>query len=229
MTLGMRCSGHQAGSPRAQVLEDGSWRTGTGGRALSSRADGRPGIAVLIAARPGAVLRLARGVGSRGRGSLRKEVFDLMAFDVAAVRAAYPALADGYAYLDGAAGTQVPSPVIEAIGDAYRSGIGNAGGLFPASIRSAALTSECRSAVADLTGGGVRPAPGGPPRPRARLGGRRRGARSARRRGRRRHPRTQYDDADVPAGGNSRPVGGGWGRRERVHGPSQSQTHSNGP
>jgi cysteine desulfurase family protein (TIGR01976 family) len=76
-----------------------------------------------------------------------------MVFDVAAVRAAYPALADGYAYLDGAAGTQVPSAVIEAIGDAYRSGIGNAGGLFPASIRSATLTSECRDAVADLTGG----------------------------------------------------------------------------
>jgi cysteine desulfurase family protein (TIGR01976 family) len=76
-----------------------------------------------------------------------------MVFDVAAVRAAYPALADGYAYLDGAAGTQVPSAVIEAIGDAYRSGIGNAGGLFPASIRSATLTSECRAAVADLTGG----------------------------------------------------------------------------
>ena len=29
----------------------------------------------------------------------------LMAFDVSKVRAAYPALADGYAYLDGAAGT----------------------------------------------------------------------------------------------------------------------------
>jgi cysteine desulfurase family protein (TIGR01976 family) len=76
-----------------------------------------------------------------------------MAFDVAVVRAAYPALADGYAYLDGAAGTQVPTAVIEAIGDAYRSGLGNAGGLFPASIRSATLTAECRSAVADLTGG----------------------------------------------------------------------------
>jgi selenocysteine lyase/cysteine desulfurase len=75
-----------------------------------------------------------------------------MAFDVAAVGAAYPALADGYAYLDGAAGTQVPAAVIEAIGDAYRSGIGNAGGMFPASIRSATLTAGCRAAVADLTG-----------------------------------------------------------------------------
>jgi selenocysteine lyase/cysteine desulfurase len=37
-----------------------------------------------------------------------------MTLDVAAIRAAYPALADGYAYLDGAAGTQVPGSVIDA-------------------------------------------------------------------------------------------------------------------
>ena len=76
-----------------------------------------------------------------------------MALDAAAVRAAYPALADGYAYLDGAAGTQVPEAVIDAISAAYRAGIGNAGGAFPASERSVALTAECRQAVADLTGG----------------------------------------------------------------------------
>ncbi|HUY46832.1 MAG TPA: cysteine desulfurase-like protein [Streptosporangiaceae bacterium] len=76
-----------------------------------------------------------------------------MAFDVGSVRAAYPALADGFAYLDGAAGTQVPAAVIDAIGAAYRAGIGNAGGAFPASHRSSALTAECRQAVADLTGG----------------------------------------------------------------------------
>ena len=76
-----------------------------------------------------------------------------MAFDVGSVRAAYPALADGFAYLDGAAGTQVPASVIEAIGAAYRAGLGNAGGEFPASLRSTALTAECRQAVADLVGG----------------------------------------------------------------------------
>jgi cysteine desulfurase family protein (TIGR01976 family) len=74
-------------------------------------------------------------------------------FDVNRVRAAYPALADGFAYLDGAAGTQVPATVIEAIGDAYRSGIGNVGGTFPASGRSGAIVAECRQALADLTGG----------------------------------------------------------------------------
>jgi cysteine desulfurase family protein (TIGR01976 family) len=76
-----------------------------------------------------------------------------MPFNVSAVRAAYPALADGYAYLDGAAGTQVPWPVIEAISQAYRRGIGNTGGAFPASQRSDLITDECRQAVADLTGG----------------------------------------------------------------------------
>ena len=76
-----------------------------------------------------------------------------MIFDVNRVRAAYPALADGFAYLDGAAGTQVPATVIEAIADAYRSGIGNVGGTFPASGRSGAIVAECRQALADLTGG----------------------------------------------------------------------------
>ena len=76
-----------------------------------------------------------------------------MTLDVAAVRAAYPALADGYAYLDGAAGTQVPASVIDAISAAHRSGLGNAGGVFPASKRADTVTAQCRQAVADLTGG----------------------------------------------------------------------------
>jgi len=76
-----------------------------------------------------------------------------MAFDVARVRAAYPALADGYAYLDGAAGTQLPGTVIDAVAGAYRHGLGNSGGAFPASRRSDTITAECRRAVADLTGG----------------------------------------------------------------------------
>ncbi len=76
-----------------------------------------------------------------------------MGLAIEQIRAAYPALADGYAYLDGAAGTQVPEPVIEAIRDAYRHGIGNLGGAFPASHRSDGIVAECRAAVADLVGG----------------------------------------------------------------------------
>src|SRR5581483_4693000 len=59
----------------------------------------------------------------------------------------------GHAYLDGAAGTQVPVAVIEAIADAYRAGLGNTDGALPASARSGAIVDECRRAVADLTGG----------------------------------------------------------------------------
>ena len=75
-------------------------------------------------------------------------------FDVARVRGSYPALADGHAYLDGAAGTQVPVPVIDAIAAAYRAGIGNLGGAFAASepFRCDRGGGPAR-AVADLTGG----------------------------------------------------------------------------
>jgi cysteine desulfurase family protein (TIGR01976 family) len=73
--------------------------------------------------------------------------------NVPAVRACYPALADGYAYLDGAAGTQVPASVIEAISQAQTAGLGNSGGAFPASRRADEITAECRAAVAALTGG----------------------------------------------------------------------------
>ena len=74
-------------------------------------------------------------------------------YDVTRVRGLYPALADGWSYLDGAAGTQVPSAVIEAESAAYAGGIGNLGGAFAASHRSTAFTAAAREAVSDLVGG----------------------------------------------------------------------------
>jgi cysteine desulfurase family protein (TIGR01976 family) len=76
-----------------------------------------------------------------------------VAFDVAQVRDRFPALADGRAHLDAAAGTQVPETVITAVADAYRAGLGNLGGTFPSSARSGRVVTECRRAVADLVGG----------------------------------------------------------------------------
>ena len=76
-----------------------------------------------------------------------------MTLDIGSIRSSYPALADGYAYLDGAAGTQMPSSVIEAISDAYLAGLGNEGGAFPASRRAGEIVRACRLAVADLVGG----------------------------------------------------------------------------
>ena len=76
-----------------------------------------------------------------------------MTIEVAKIRSSYPTLADGYAYLDAAAGTQTPSSVIEAISGAYLAGLGNVGGAFPASDRAGEIVSSCREALADLVGG----------------------------------------------------------------------------
>ncbi|MDA8331685.1 MAG: cysteine desulfurase-like protein [Candidatus Dormibacteraeota bacterium] len=81
---------------------------------------------------------------------MSSEIADL---DTRAIRAHFPALADGRAYLDAAAGTQTPESVISAIAGAYRQGLSNTDGFFPASQHSNRLISECRQAVADLVGG----------------------------------------------------------------------------
>jgi len=75
-----------------------------------------------------------------------------MSYDPSAVRHCYPALMDGWAYLDGAAGTQVPRAVMEAEYRAYAAGIGNHGGFFAASQRSDAHSRAARAALADLLG-----------------------------------------------------------------------------
>jgi len=73
-------------------------------------------------------------------------------FDVTRVRAQYPALGDGRAWLDGAAGTQVPEQVIEAVTAAMRGGLANQGGVFPAARRADALVDAARRAFAAFTG-----------------------------------------------------------------------------
>jgi cysteine desulfurase family protein (TIGR01976 family) len=47
----------------------------------------------------------------------------------------------------------VPSSVIEAISGAYRAGLGNSGGAFPASDRAGEIVDQARLAVAELVGG----------------------------------------------------------------------------
>src|SRR5258708_11874998 len=70
-----------------------------------------------------------------------------MAFEVAKVRSCYPALADGYAYLDGAAGTQVPRSVIDAISGPYEAGIGHSAGAFPANEPADRVTAARTAAL----------------------------------------------------------------------------------
>src|SRR5256885_13989695 len=59
-----------------------------------------------------------------------------MSLDVAAVRAQFPALASGVAFLDGPGGTQCPQSVIDAIAAYLRESNANLGGAFAASRRS---------------------------------------------------------------------------------------------
>jgi cysteine desulfurase family protein (TIGR01976 family) len=75
-----------------------------------------------------------------------------MSYDVQRIRALYPALQGETVWLDGAAGTQSPTSVIDAIADTYRAGTSNGGGVFASSARADAITDAARAAVADLVG-----------------------------------------------------------------------------
>jgi cysteine desulfurase family protein (TIGR01976 family) len=76
-----------------------------------------------------------------------------MSYDVARVRASYPALAEGFAHLDGAAGTQVAAPVIEAIAGTLRRAVSNRSAAFEPGRRSGEIVAAAREALADMVGG----------------------------------------------------------------------------
>src|SRR3712207_8387638 len=67
--------------------------------------------------------------------------------DVARVRGLFPGLADGYAHLEGAAGTLMPESVASAISTAVRLPVSPRGGVFPASGRAEALTTADRKST----------------------------------------------------------------------------------
>ena len=76
-----------------------------------------------------------------------------MTFDVARVRATYPALAEGFADLDGAAGTQVAAPVVDAVAGPLRRAVSNRSTAFTPGRRAGEIVAAAREAVADLVGG----------------------------------------------------------------------------
>ena len=71
---------------------------------------------------------------------------------MAAVRARFPALAGGAAYLDGPGGSQVPRQVIEAVARCMRDSNANLGGAFATSFASDDVMERGRAAAADFTG-----------------------------------------------------------------------------
>jgi cysteine desulfurase family protein (TIGR01976 family) len=75
-----------------------------------------------------------------------------MPFDPASVRPLFPALRRDAAFLDGAAGSQVPQSVIDAVSNYYVRHNANHGGFFDTSRESDAVVDEARRACADLLG-----------------------------------------------------------------------------
>ena len=72
--------------------------------------------------------------------------------DIDAVRARFPALASGVAFLDGPGGTQCPQSVIDAIGAYLRDSNANLGGAFAASRRSDDLVEHAHASAARFLG-----------------------------------------------------------------------------
>ncbi len=75
-----------------------------------------------------------------------------MTFDLAALRSSFPALAEGAAHFDGPGGSQVPTPVGEAVAQCLTSGIANRGTVTRAEQRAERVVQEARAALGDLVG-----------------------------------------------------------------------------
>ena len=75
-----------------------------------------------------------------------------MPYDIDAVRAQFPALAEGIAHFDGPGGTQVPDAVADAVAGAMRSAVSNRHGDFASSARADAIVDDARAAAGDLLG-----------------------------------------------------------------------------
>jgi cysteine desulfurase family protein (TIGR01976 family) len=75
-----------------------------------------------------------------------------MSYDVAEVRAHFPALREGAAHFDGPGGSQVPIEVAEAVAATLSAAIANRGQLTKAERRADEIVVEARQAMADLLG-----------------------------------------------------------------------------
>src|SRR3982751_6480114 len=86
-------------------------------------------------------------MGREGLGSVGR-----MTYDVAAVRAHFPALRAGTAHFDGPGGTQVPEVVARAVADTLTSPIANRGRITAAERLADDVVRDARQALADLLG-----------------------------------------------------------------------------
>lgn len=75
-----------------------------------------------------------------------------MSYDVAAIRAHFPALAEGAAHFDGPGGTQTPEPVARAVAETLTAAVANRGLVTAAERRAEDIVAAARAALADLLG-----------------------------------------------------------------------------
>jgi cysteine desulfurase family protein (TIGR01976 family) len=73
-------------------------------------------------------------------------------YDVAAVRAHFPALDEGAAHFDGPGGSQSPGVVADAVADTLRAAVANRGTVTTAERRADGIVEQARAAMADLLG-----------------------------------------------------------------------------
>ncbi len=79
-----------------------------------------------------------------------------MPFDITRVRALYPALREGFAHFDAAAGTLVAARSSDAIAEVARRAVANKTTAFEPGRRALEIVAQARQAVADLVGGEAR-------------------------------------------------------------------------
>ena len=75
-----------------------------------------------------------------------------MPYDVAAVRAHFPALLEGAAHFDGPGGTQTPDTVAAAVAGVLTAAVANRGSVTAAERRAESCVVEARAAMGDMLG-----------------------------------------------------------------------------
>jgi cysteine desulfurase family protein (TIGR01976 family) len=80
----------------------------------------------------------------------------MLQLDIDRVRGEYPALREGYAHFDGAAGTLVAARSAAGIAEVTGGAVANKTTAFAAGRRALEIVEQARSAVADLVGGEAR-------------------------------------------------------------------------
>ncbi len=73
-----------------------------------------------------------------------------MPYDVASVRAHFPALLEGAAHFDGPGGSQTPDVVAEAVAGTLTAAVANRGPVTVAEQRAESIVQDARAAMADL-------------------------------------------------------------------------------